>query len=61
MDNKNRLWIHKWSSDKGFFEVLYSDEFFTLYDHYSICVNSKLLLITDGEEKIYSLSECVAG
>ena len=64
MDKKHHLWIHQWSSDKGFYEVLCNDDDdddFMLRKKYLISVNSELLCFTDCEEQIRIFSDCLTG
>ncbi|CAF3782621.1 unnamed protein product [Rotaria sp. Silwood1] len=61
MDKKHRLWLHQWSSDKGFYEILCNDDFKMFYQRYLICVNSQLLCFTNCEEQIHIFSDSLTG
>ncbi|CAF3568334.1 unnamed protein product [Rotaria sordida] len=61
VDKKHHLWIHQWSSNEGFFEILCNDEFLMFHQRYLICVNSKLLCFTDCEKQIHIFSDSLTG
>ncbi len=61
MDKKHHLWVHQWSSDKGFFEVLCNDDFLMSHQQYLTSVNSELLCLTDCEEQIHIFSDSLTG
>jgi hypothetical protein len=61
VDKKHHLWVHQWSSDKGFFEVLCNDDFLMSHQQYLTSVNSELLCLTDCEEQIHIFSDSLTG
>ncbi len=61
MDKKHHLWVHQWSSDKGFYEVLCDDDFFMSSQRYLVSVNSELLCLTDCTKQIHLFSDCLTG
>ncbi|UJR32017.1 hypothetical protein I4U23_019486 [Adineta vaga] len=61
VDKKHHLWIHQWSSDKGFFEVLCDDDSSICHQRYITSVNSAFLCLTDCEEKLQVFSDCLTG
>ena len=61
VDREHRLWINQWDLDRGFFELLYNDEFSMSHQRYLICVNSELLCFTDCEEEILIFSDSLTG
>ncbi|CAF0956280.1 unnamed protein product [Adineta steineri] len=61
MDKKHRLWIHQWSNDKGYFEVLCNDDIQMSHQRYLISINSELLCLTDCEEQIQMFSDSLTG
>ncbi|CAF2713616.1 unnamed protein product [Rotaria sp. Silwood2] len=61
VDKMHRLWIHQWSSDKGFFEILCNDDFLMFHQRYLTCVNSELLCFTNCEEEIQMFADSLTG
>jgi hypothetical protein len=63
VDKKHRLWLHQWTSDKGFFEILCNDgdEDFMSRQRYLMSVNSEFVCLTDCQEQINIFSDCLTG
>ena len=63
IDKKHRLWIHDWSPDGKFYEVLKNDEytFKTTNNQYLIDINEKFLCFTNSLDQLYIFSNCLTG
>lgn len=63
IDKKHRIWIHDWTLNGKFYEVLRNEEFtFKKNDvPYLIDINDKFLCFTDCREQLYLFSDCLTG
>lgn len=63
MDKKYRLWIHDWSVNGKFYEVLRNEELVlkSTDQQYKLDINDKYLCFTDCREQIYIFSNCLIG
>jgi hypothetical protein len=64
IDKKHRIWIHDWSSNTKFYEVLPNDEYClnTNNNHqYLIDISENFLCFTDCQEQLYIFSNCLTG
>ena len=61
VDKQHRLWLHQWSSDQGFFEVLRHDDWAVHHRRHVASVNSSLICLTDCEEKLHIFSNFLTG
>lgn len=63
IDKKHRVWIHDWSSQGKFYEVLKNDEykFKKSVDPFLLDVNNNFLCFTDCHEQLYIFSNCLTG
>ena len=61
VDKKHHLWLHQWSTERGFYEILCDDDFYTSNQPSFVSVNSELLCFTDCEKQIHTFSDCLTG
>ncbi len=63
IDKKHRIWIHDWSSNGKFHEVLRNDEYILKpnINQYLIDINEKFLCFTDCHEQLFIFSNCLTG
>jgi len=64
IDKKHRIWIHDWSSNGKFYEILRNDEYSLNPNNnhqYLIDINEKFLCFTDCQEQLYIFSNSLTG
>ncbi len=63
IDKKHRIWIHDWSLNGKFYEVLRNDEYTLKSTNYRclIDMNEKFLCFTDCQEQLFIFSNCLTG
>ncbi len=63
IDKKHRIWIHNWSSQGKFYEVLRNDEYVIKSDNKKYLVDSSetFLCFTDCQEQLYIVTNCLTG
>jgi hypothetical protein len=62
IDKKHRLWIHQWSGDGKYYEVLCNDNSdFKSKQRYLLSVNEELLCFCDSQEQMHVFSDALTG
>ena len=61
VDEKHHLWMHQWTNENGFYEILYDDELYNSNERRLITVNSHILCLSNGKNQIHTFSDCLAG
>ena len=62
IDKKHRLWIHEWTNNGKFYEVLCNDDsIFKSKQRYLLSVNEELLCFCDSQEQIHVFSDSLTG
>ena len=62
VDKTCRLWIHDWTLDGSFFEIVGDEDDMPRSKHRCLtCVNANVFCVTDGEERIEIYSDALTG
>ncbi len=63
IDKKHRIWIHDWSLNGKFYEVLRNDEYTlkSTNSQYVMDMNEEFLCFTDCHEQLFLFSNCLSG
>lgn len=61
LDEKHHLWMHQWSNENGFYEILCDDDLNNSNEQRLMSVNSQILCLTNGKNQIHVFSDCLTG
>lgn len=61
VDEKHHLWMRQWTNEKGCYEILCDDDFYTSNERHLVSVNSSVLCFTNCKNQIHVFSDCLTG